>query len=159
MKTTINFAFAFIFLFVFGCHSDSVPVMQDITVPETPQTETEATQPEDEPVMVEAQVGVTGRGQYSASSDYNPMSIYTVPIASYFAAQEMSVFNFSIPQALNLFQASNGYYPKSQQEFDDQIIKANQINLPKLQEGDQYYYDPETAKLMVLTHKKTDSKK
>ena len=58
-----------------------------------------------------------------------------------------------IPQALSLFQASEGRYPNSEEEFMQKIIQANRIVLPKLPEGDSYVYDVASHTLMVRSLK------
>lgn len=94
------------------------------------------------PLLEPAQAGVTGRGDYAPG-------LITTPVAAYFNAQERIVFEIQIPHAMQLFQATNGFFPKSQEEFMQQIIEANQIPLPKLPPGCEYVYDPETAQLLV----------
>jgi hypothetical protein len=55
-----------------------------------------------------------------------------------------------IAQAVNLFQATNDRYPKDYDEFMEQIIKANRIELPVLPAGKKYQYDVENHKLVVI---------
>ena len=52
----------------------------------------------------------------------------------------------------NLFKASEGHLPKTDEEFMDKIINANHIQLPPLPPGSSYVYDPskgEIGELMV----------
>lgn len=111
-----------------------------------------ATEPEAEYVEKKADVGATGKGEYGVTSE-EPMSIVTVPVSTYFKAQEMAVFRMQIPSAMNLFQASEGRYPNSEEEFMTKIIKANQIVLPKLPEGDVYFYDAQARELKIRSKK------
>ena len=111
-----------------------------------------ATEPEAEYVEKKADVGATGKGEYGVTSE-EPMSIVTVPVSTYFKAQEMAVFRMQIPSAMNLFQASEGRYPNSEEEFMTKIIKANQIVLPKLPEGDVYFYDVQARELKIRSKK------
>lgn len=120
---------------------------------ETETASVESAESNDEYQLKKAGVGATGKGQYGVSSE-QPMSIITTPVSTYFYAQEKTVFDMQIPQALNLFQASEGRYPNSEEEFMNKIIKANMIVLPKLPEGDSYVYDVPTHTLMVRTVKK-----
>ncbi|MGI6401022.1 MAG: hypothetical protein ACOX0A_02755 [Thermoguttaceae bacterium] len=106
----------------------------------------------DEYELNRAGVGATGKGQYGVTSE-QPMSIVTVPISTYFYAHEKAVFDMQIPQALSLFQASEGRYPNSEEEFMQKIIQANRIVLPKLPEGDSYVYDVASHTLMVRSLK------
>lgn len=102
---------------------------------------------------VPAAAGVTHRSDFDVSANDTtavvPMSIVTAPLAAYFNAQEMTVFSIQIPHAMSLYQAETGEFPKSQEEFMTNIIERNQIVLPKLREGDSYYYDTGLRQLMV----------
>lgn len=120
---------------------------------ETESTPEESTESEEEYQLKKAGVGATGKGQYGVATE-QPMSIITTPVSTYFYAQEKTVFDMQIPQALNLFQASEGRYPDSEEEFMNKIVKANMIVLPKLPEGNSYVYDAPTHTLMVRTVKK-----
>jgi hypothetical protein len=89
----------------------------------------------------EVGVGKKGRG-------YGKGVIVT-PVASLFAVRERLVFEVTIPEAMKLFKAMEDRAPKSHEEFMEKIIKANNIHLPELPEGDRYKYDPKTEQLMV----------
>ncbi len=52
-----------------------------------------------------------------------------------------------------MFKAINGRNPKSQEEFDREIIKESGVNLPELPEGSKYVYDPEKGELTVVRPK------
>jgi hypothetical protein len=56
----------------------------------------------------------------------------------------------SIAQALNYFNASEGRYPNSYDEFMTRIIKENNIRLPVLPGGKTYQYDVEKHELVVV---------
>lgn len=148
-----------------GCVAEQAPIPGETetasaTTPdggasgETKVGETKSDEPA-EPEFVEkkADVGATGKGEYGVSSE-QPMSIVTVPVSTYFKAQEAAVFRMQIPSAMNLFQASEGRYPNSEEEFMTKIIKANQIVLPELPEGDVYFYDVQTSELKIRSQKK-----
>lgn len=64
------------------------------------------------------------------------------------AAQQAS--KLAVQQALNLFNAANGRYPKDHTEFMEKIIKANNIRLPVLPGGRQYQYDVANHELVVV---------
>jgi hypothetical protein len=55
-----------------------------------------------------------------------------------------------IEHALNLYEAMNDRYPKDYQEFMDEIIKANNIALPKLPVYQEYRYDEKEHKLVII---------
>ena len=94
-------------------------------------------------VQEKAQAGVTGKGNYGG-----PV-IVTTPISTYFQIRERAVFDIQIPQAMQLYEATNGAKPKTQEEFMRDIIQANMIKLPELPAGHKYVYDPQKGALMV----------
>lgn len=67
--------------------------------------------------------------------------------ARFYAEYEMVINSYK--HALNLYWATNGEYPKTHEEFMDKIIKFNKIQLPELESGDEYLYDPEDHLLKI----------
>jgi hypothetical protein len=57
-----------------------------------------------------------------------------------------------IEHATNLYQAANDRYPKDYDEFMNEIIKANNIALPKLPYYQKYAYDEKEHKLIVIEY-------
>lgn len=55
-----------------------------------------------------------------------------------------------IAGAVNLFNATEGRYPNSYEEFMERIIKENNIKLPVLPGGKRYQYDVEKHELVVI---------
>ena len=55
-----------------------------------------------------------------------------------------------VEHALDLFNASEGRYPKDYEEFMKRIIKENNIKLPVLPGDGKYAYDVENHKLEVV---------
>jgi hypothetical protein len=94
-----------------------------------------------------AQVGVGAQGKDYGTPD---AGLITTPIAAYFTAREQITFLIQIPDAMRTFQALNGRYPKSHDEFMKEIIQAGNIKLPELPVGAKYVYDPEKAELTVV---------
>ena len=74
--------------------------------------------------------------------------IVTEPLRTRFRAHERIVFD-NVTYALKLFQAEHGQLPKTHEEFMEKIIRANQIALPSLPPGDEYWYDADQGQLMV----------
>jgi hypothetical protein len=56
----------------------------------------------------------------------------------------------NIQHAVDLYHATNDRYPKDYDEFMNDIIKANNISLPKLPYYQKYGYDDANHKLVVL---------
>lgn len=95
---------------------------------------------------VPAKVGVGAKGR---SLDEYKGAIVT-PAKSLFAAKERVVFDIQIPQALQLYKASNGQGPTSHDEFMQRVVAENSIQLPSLPAGQRYQYDPQSEQLMVV---------
>jgi hypothetical protein len=58
-----------------------------------------------------------------------------------------------IEQAVNLFFAEHGRYPKDYAEFKEHIIDANHIQLPVLPGGAEYQYDVQNHCLVIVEKK------
>jgi len=102
-----------------------------------------ASDPAKQTVREPAKVGV---GQQGSGIQPGPVG---TPIKALFGVKERLVFDVQIAGAMKLYRATNGHYPKSQQEFDARIIKENSIQLPRLPPGAEYVYDPKRAAEMT----------
>jgi hypothetical protein len=98
-------------------------------------------------VRSRAEAGVGVKGQ--RLEDEKLVRMIVAPARALFRTQQRLVFEVQIPQALSLYQALHGRYPATHEEFMNQIVAANQIQLPELPPGQRYVYDPETGELMV----------
>lgn len=94
---------------------------------------------------VAAEAGVGKKGQKLKDET----GIVVEPVKQLIAFEQKAVFDFQIKPALNLYQAQHGSYPKDYAEFDEKIIKANNLTLPELPEGHKYVFDSEKGELMV----------
>ena len=56
----------------------------------------------------------------------------------------------AIEHALNLYNAAEGRFPQSHDEFMTQIVVANNIRLPALPNGLQYQYDVAGHRLVIV---------
>ncbi len=74
--------------------------------------------------------------------------IITEPISQYFRLQDRIKLQ-NIEHGVRIFQAQHGRYPASMQEFEDEILKPQQVKLPELPPGRKYVYDPQQGKLFV----------
>lgn len=107
-----------------------------------------AGQPETE--LVKAGVGVGAKGR---SLD-DESGILVTPVKAYFSVQEKLAFEVQLKQAMDLYKATNGNFPKSQAEFDAHI-KPN-VRLPELKPGHEYVYDPQQGALLVKRPKQSN---
>jgi hypothetical protein len=99
--------------------------------------------PPPEMVQEKAQVGVGEKGRDLGTG------FVSTPVKAYFLTKERLVFEIQVPQAMQLWEATNGRKPKSHDEFMKEIIEFNRIPLPQLPADSHYVYNPETAELMV----------
>ncbi|MDR2706360.1 MAG: hypothetical protein LBC02_11335, partial [Planctomycetaceae bacterium] len=105
---------------------------------------------EPEAELVKADVGAGKKGHYGQTGGEQATDIITVPIATKFRAKEMTAYRIQVPQALQLYKAMNDNKgPETHEAFMKDIIKANNIPLPELPEGQEYIYDPATEQLMI----------
>src|SRR5262249_58327763 len=78
----------------------------------------------------------------------------TLPGNVYVVAAGRTAFN-NVKHALDLYQAEHGEYPKTYQEFMDEIIKPGKpdgLQLPRLPYYQDYGYDEKEHKLIVLEY-------
>ena len=119
------------------------------TPPAAPQQPAMSYQPQlppEETIREKAAVGMGRKGHYSPG-------IITTPLATYWRSQEAAAFKIQVPHALNLYKATNGHFPKTQEEFVREILEPNGIKLPELPEGHFYVYDAEKGELQVARPK------
>ena len=97
---------------------------------------------------MKAQVGVGAKGR-SLDNETGVGKMVSAPVSALFAVKERVAFDIQIPQALGHFQATEGRFPKSHEEFMEKIVKANQIKLPELPAGAVYRFNTELNELWV----------
>ncbi|MFW6171988.1 MAG: hypothetical protein ACODAD_15985 [Planctomycetota bacterium] len=102
---------------------------------------------EKESARVKAEVGVGKKGR--RLEDERVARTIVTPAVSLFRTRERMVFEVEIPKAMQMYKALNGKRPETEEEFFEQIIRANQIKLPELPAGQRYVYDPRKGQLMV----------
>lgn len=140
----MEFAVVLVGVMALGCMPQPMADKKPATPPTPAATET-ATPPAAATEMVEAKVGV---GKQGRSLD-NESGIVVEPVKQLFRVKEKIAFDFNLTSAMNLYKADKGRAPQTHEEFMEQIVKANNINLPELPAGQRYVYDPETETLMV----------
>lgn len=69
-----------------------------------------------------------------------------------FWAEHQMILN-NIRHAVDLYEATNSRYPKTQDEFMREIIQANDIKLPELPDGYEYFYDPDEPLVLKMINK------
>ena len=81
-------------------------------------------------------------------ADMQAKGMTAVPGAYGFAVAQTS--KLKIKQAVDLYQAETGNYPKDFDEFMEKVIKRGGVELPVLPGGRQYQYDVEKHELIVV---------
>jgi hypothetical protein len=113
------------------------PAADKWAMPSTPAPE--------KPAAVEVEREKAKQGVGKRGRGYG-MGLVATPIATYFSIRERMAFNL-VTQAMQLYVAEHNGPPKTQDEFMEKIIKANQIKLPDLRDGAKYVYLPEKVNL------------
>ncbi len=67
---------------------------------------------------------------------------------------KQQISGMTVNQAVEMFRATEGRYPKDYQEFKSKVIEAKQIRLPVPGEGLEYQYDVQNHSLIVVKSKK-----
>lgn len=93
-------------------------------------------------VREQATSALTAKGKYT-------VDIALTPVSAYFTVKDQVVFQFQIPKALEYYELANGRKPRTYEEFQREVIEKNRIQLPELPPTHRYFYDPDTAALMV----------
>lgn len=99
-------------------------------------------------VSQQALAGVGKKGQ-SLNDNTGVASIISGPASVLFKVEQKVVLEIQIPQALQLFKATEGRFPASHQEFMQKIVQANRLQLPELPEGAVYRFEPDKGELWV----------
>lgn len=163
MKTTTFLTLATLLLFTLGCEAPELDVPDSSSTTSavaeaTPDAEPEAPA-EDEPVDMtgvenepppitsvprEFTAKDAKKGKKSrAAGGY----LGTVAGAKFYAEYQMIINSYK--HALNLYWGMEGEYPQTHEEFMEKIIKFNNLQLPELEAGVEYIYDPEDHLLKV----------
>lgn len=93
-------------------------------------------------VREQATSALTAKGKYT-------VDIALTPVSAYFTVKDQVVFQFQIPKALEYYELANGRKPRTYEEFHREVIEKNRIQLPELPPTHRYFYDPDTAALLV----------
>ena len=120
-----------------------VPLHEEAPPPAPQQNEPEMVE-----VRADASAEVRGRS-YGQRVTGNPADFVTVPISVMFGTRARLAMQ-NLERAMNEFRALNdGRFPASQEEFDEKIIRAYNIQLPQLRPDQTYVYDPASGELRV----------
>jgi hypothetical protein len=107
-----------------------------------------APEPDNAIVASKAKAGVAKQGQL-LQKHTDTQKIISGPANALLQFKQTAVFDLQVAPALKLFQASEGRFPKSHEEFMEKIIKANSLQLPELPEGAVYRFNTEVGELWV----------
>lgn len=88
-------------------------------------------------------------GEKVSDSKIRVTNPVTGPLEAYGPMVEQ-ISKTHIKHALELYRAEHGSYPKDYDEFMEEIIRKNNIKLPKLPFGKRYQYDEQNHELVVV---------
>lgn len=88
-------------------------------------------------------------GRQVVDSDVVMTNPITGPLEAYEPLKQQ-ISELAITQAVQLFHATEGRYPKDHEEFMTRVIRQNGIRLPELSPGKRYEYDVQNHCLMVV---------
>lgn len=108
----------------------------------------EKTPPATDVQAQKATAGVGKKGQ-SLKGEAGIGKIIAGPAMAFISFEQKAVLDIQIPHALQLFQATEGRFPKSHDEFLEKIVTANRLVLPELPEGAVYHFNSEKGELWV----------
>ncbi len=91
-------------------------------------------------------------GKQLSDSKIRATSPLLAGLEAYGPAAE-KVTKLAIQHHLNIYNALHGHYPKDHAEFMREIIKKQNLQLPKLPYGNTYEYDVANHKLVVVKGK------
>lgn len=102
-----------------------------------------------EPIQAQKAVAGVGKKGQSLQDNQGVAKMVSGPAAALLKFEQKAVLEIQIPQALQLFKATEGRFPKSHEEFMQKIVQANRIVLPELPEGAVYQFNTEKGELWV----------
>jgi hypothetical protein len=117
-----------------GCVETSQPVAQ---------------KPADPPKPAEIGEFDQGAGKEVVTLDAKVSNPITGPV-EILKTLQVKMPTLQIEQALNFFNANEGRFPQSHEEFMTQVIAPNNIRLPVLPSGLDYQYDVDGHRLVIV---------
>lgn len=102
-------------------------------------------------IKIQAQKAVAGVGKQGQKlrEHKGVAKIISGPVSALFSVKQKAALEIQVTQAVNLFRASEGRFPKSHQEFMDKCVTPNKIQLPELPEGAVYQFNSKKGELWV----------
>ncbi len=99
-------------------------------------------------------VAPAGPGAGDAGKGYGngDAGFITQPISAYFGIREQLVYD-QIKHNMDLFRAVHYGFPKTQAEFEKEILAPSNIHMPDLPQGSTYHYNANLGEYQVWTPK------
>jgi hypothetical protein len=94
-------------------------------------------------------IGVIGKDDKEADTTITGVDPVSTSLQGYTRAIS-EIAKIQVKQAVDIFNALEGRYPKDYKEFKEKIIDANNIDLPKLPHNLRYAYDEKTHELKII---------
>lgn len=106
-------------------------------------------EPEESPMAAQKATAGVGKQGQSLNDNEGVAKMISGPAAALFKVKQRVIFDIQIPQALQLFQATEGRMPKDHDEFMTKIVQFNRLQLPELPAGNVYQFNSEAGELWV----------
>lgn len=151
-----NFPIRFVLLSLILVSSGCKPEAERLKEKQAEEAANAAVTPSPPPMpdqVAKTGVGVKGDSLNEIKGN-DPRMLIAGPVKAYFNLRERTVFEINLPKAEQLYNALHGRNPRNHEEYMREIVKANNIQLPRLPEGMVYRYHPDTNELWVEAEKK-----
>jgi hypothetical protein len=119
------------------------------SAPTAQPTPPPAAEPPHVPAVSRGEGDVVGKRVYTNHA--GGVLRYYGAVASARNFMEDRILDAQVQKTLQLYVADKGYYPKTNDEYMEHIIKEGMIQLPELPQGQEYFYDPTDHELKVGT--------
>jgi hypothetical protein len=120
-------------------------ILSGNTTPATPPAATP-------PANVTVAPAAPGAGEAGKDYGNGDAGFITKPISTYFGIREQLVYD-QIKHNMDIYRATHYGFPKTQAEFDKEILEPSNIHLPDLPQGSTYHYNPKSGEYEVWTPK------
>ncbi len=144
LRLATRLAPALLLFFQFGCEVPEIKIGDTDSTPVAEQTAEDVNNQDAAQEPREFTANDPKRGKKSRAVGGYAGAVF----GARFWAEHQMIIN-QIKHALDLYNAEHGFYPKTEKEFEEKIIQFNQIQLPELDEVQEYIYDPADHTLKV----------
>lgn len=126
--------------------AEQSPAREPVTA--QPATATPVPAPQTPAVQYTAPEEITAKDPKKGRVFHNQPGYLNAVFSARFTSENSLTLD-KVKHATDLYEATYGYKPKTNEDFMRDIIEANYIELPELRDGYEYWYDGKTGELMM----------